>query len=439
MNEEAIQTLDQTFNWHPCSQMKDYEIFKPLVIKQAYGSYIELTDGHKIIDAISSWWCKSLGHRHPLLVKALLKQLEMFEHVIFANTTNEVIVQLSKRLIELMPNAAKVFYTGDGSCAVEVALKMSVHSRLIEGNPEQHKFVAFKNGYHGETLGALSVSDIGQYKNPYQSLLFEPIFIEPTYVSGMNDPKWFDASSEWSCIEQKLEAQKDCITAIIFEPVLQAAGGMKIYSPDFLYRMHLWAKRHNIHLIADEIMTGIGRTGKMLASEYAKIECDFVCLSKGLTSGWMPFSCILISDKIYQMFYDDYEMGKAFLHSHTYSGNVMGACLALSTLDIIQKENLCERSNVLGIIMHDYMSEIAEKTKCLKNVRSLGAVVAADLSIKTSNNRIAFTLFQEAIKFGALLRPLGNTLYWSPPLTVLNHTLIELRDITMKAIFSIIK
>lgn len=172
MNTEELQELDLKFNWHPCSQMKDYESFKPLVIKRAYGSYLELVNGKKILDAISSWWCKSLGHNHPSLKNALLTQLEKFEHVIFANTTNETIVKLSEKLTGLMSGLDKVFYAGDGSCAVEVALKMSLHARIIQGETQRRHFIALKHGYHGETVGALSVSDLGLYRNAYSSLLF---------------------------------------------------------------------------------------------------------------------------------------------------------------------------------------------------------------------------------------------------------------------------
>lgn len=429
--------LDKLHIWHPCSQMKDYEQFPPLVIKRACGSYIELADGKKILDAISSWWCKSLGHSHPKLKKALMKQMDQFEHVIFANTTHETIANLSQVLGNLMPGLRKTFYVGDGSCAVEITMKMSVHYHFLTGKPQKTKFIALKNGYHGETCGALSVSDLGLYRDPYRSMLFEPTLIEPLYVSGVDDPAWHDSQAHWEKIEPILQQQCEVTTAIIFEPILQGAGGMKVYSQDFLSRLERFAKKNDVHLIADEIMTGIGRTGKILSCEHAMIKPDFICLSKGLTSGWMPFSAVLTTDQIYQAFYDDYEKGKSFLHSHTYSGNALGASLALATLNVIQDERLCERSNQLQTIMRNFMQDISKQTGLLTNIRGIGALVAADLTANDLPTRAGYKLYQEAIRLGALLRPLGNTIYWLPPLNIKDEELSKLKEITFHAIRNI--
>lgn len=430
----GIHALDLEYIWHPCAQMKDYETFKPLVIKRAYGSYLELDTGQKIIDAISSWWCKSLGHGHPALKQALMKQLDQFEHVIFANTTHETIVALSQWLGNLMPTLNKVFYAGDGSCAVEVAMKMSLHQRVISGRANKTKFIALKGGYHGETSGALSVSDVGLYREAYRSMLFDPILIEPFYVSGESDPGWSNSAEHWEKVQPILERHCDVSTAIIVEPIVQGAGGMKIYSADFLSRLAAFAKQHDLHLIADEIMTGVGRTGKMLACEHAGIEPDFVCLSKGLTSGWMPFSAVLTTAEIYNTFYDDYGTGKSFLHSHTYSGNALGASLALATLQVFQAERLCARAESLQSVMRGYMNSIADKTGKLKNIRGVGAVVAADLVNQIEHPRLGYQVYQAAVKRGALLRPLGDTIYWMPPLNVEEETLLDLKAITAHAI-----
>lgn len=432
---ESIELLDLKHIWHPCSQMKDYEEFKPLVIKGASGSHIELQNGKKLIDAISSWWCKSLGHNHPSLKTALRQQLEKFEHVILANTTHEVIVELSRQLAALIPSLNKVFYAGDGSCAVEVAMKMSLHSRIIANDQKRIKFIALKNSYHGETAGALSVSDLGLYRSPYTAMLFEPFYIsEIPYVSNITVGEWNNCAHQWEEIERSLQPYAEITTAVIVEPIVQGAAGMKIYSQDFLARLSQWAKIHNIHLIADEIMTGIGRTGKMLACEHAKIIPDFICLSKGLTSGWLPFSAVLTHDKIYNRFYDDYETGKAFLHSHTYSGNALGASVALATLQIIHEENLCEKAAALSETLYRNMNIVAEKTGQLVNIRNIGAIVAADLRHNPSCPRLGYEIYKEAIKLGALLRPLGNTIYWLPPLNIEPFLIEELKDITINAI-----
>lgn len=436
--KENLIARDLETLWHPCSQMKDYETLSPIIIKSARGSYLELEDGKLIIDAISSWWCKSLGHRHPKLSATLHAQLEKFEHVILANTTHPVIVELSEKLTQLTNNLKKVFYASDGSSAVEIAIKMSLHSRQLMEQRQKTKFIALANGYHGETLGALSVSDLGMYKQPYQHLLFPVQFIQPIpYVNNKEDPLWKDCSEYWQLVEPSLQLAAETTTALILEPIVQGAGGMKIYSQDFLFRIRHWTQQNNIHLIADEIMTGIGRTGKALACEHANVEADFVCLSKGLTGGYLPLSAVLTSNAIFNLFYDDYPTGKAFLHSHTFSGNALAASVALRCLEIMSEENIYQQVQQRENFLRELMNEAAEATNKLKNIRHIGNIVAADLVVKNPDDRVGFAVFKEALKLGAFLRPLGNTLYWAPPLNITNSTLLKLRDITIKAINSI--
>ncbi len=428
--------------WHPCSQMKDYTNLKPLRIKSASGSYIELENGKRVIDAISSWWCKLLGHGHPYIKAKVIEQINKFEHVMLANTINEKIIELSEKLTGKTKNLNKIFYAGDGSCAVEIALKMSLHSRKIKAQKHKNKFIAFENGYHGETMGALSVSDLGIYKNPYKDLLFDVYMVQNIpYINSKDNPLWDDCSVQWKLIEEKLEKIKNDVTAIIFEPIVQGAGGMKIYSKDLLVKLKSWAIINDIHLIADEIMTGICRTGKMFACEYANIEPDFLCLSKGLTSGWLPFSAVMIKDEIYDLFYNDYSPENSFLHSHTYCGNPLGVSAALATLEIIENENILSQTKELETKMLNLMNNIAIKTGRLKNVRGIGGIVAADLIIDDNdkNKRIGFEIFKHAAQAGALLRPLGNTIYWLPPVNIKEHTLEELSQITEYSITSCFK
>jgi len=430
---------DHQHVWHPTSQMKDYELFKPLVVKRARGCHIELDTGMKLIDAISSWWCKSLGHNHPRLKQALYRQLEQFEHVILANTTNETIVALSEKLASLTRTLDKVFYAGDGSCAIEIAMKMSLHARQVSGEKKRQRFIALQNGYHGETFATLSVGDVGLFRAPYESMLFDTTFLSPVpYVSGRSDPLWDDCGEAWDVMLKQLEPLADSTTALILEPILQGAGGLRVYSQDLLKRLRAWTKAHNIHLIADEIMTGFGRTGKMLACQHAGIEPDMLCLSKGLTSGWLPFSAVLTSTEIYDLFYDDYESGKAFLHSHTYSGNALAASVALETLCVFEEEDICARALECEPILMEHMRAVAEQTGKLKNLRGIGAMVAADLIVDPSFKRAGYAVYQEAVARGALLRPLGNTIYWLPPLTIDRKTLSELKDITQEAIMQVL-
>jgi adenosylmethionine-8-amino-7-oxononanoate aminotransferase len=433
-----LSARDHRHLWHPCSQMKDYELFQPLAVVGAKDSYIELADGRKIIDAIASWWCKSLGHGHPGLQQALREQIDRFEHVIFANTTHEAIVSLSEKLAGLTTSLNKVFYASEGSSAVEIALKMSLHARKILGEHERTRFIALENGYHGETIGAMSVSDVGLYRAPYESVLFDSVILSPLpYVNGCEDPIWQDCEAAWSVIEKQLTSLADTTTAVIVEPIVQGAGGMKIYSADFLKRLRVWTQKNNIHLIADEIMTGIGRTGKMLACEHAQIEPDFLCLAKGLTAGWLPLSAVLTRATIYDLFYDDYASGKSFLHSHTHSGNALAVSVANAVLNIVQQENFCDRAQSLGKMMREQMQAVAEKTQRLKNIRGVGALVAADLMVTDASRRVGYEVFQQAVTLGALLRPIGNTIYWLPPLTLSDQTLEELTHITAQAILAV--
>ncbi|WP_342147420.1 adenosylmethionine--8-amino-7-oxononanoate transaminase [Rickettsiella endosymbiont of Aleochara curtula] len=428
---------DRQHIWHPCSQMKDYEAFPPLLINKAYGSYIELVDGRRIIDAISSWWCKSLGHSHPRLKAALQAQLECFEHVIFANSTYEIIVRLSEKLGRLCGGLDKVFYASEGSSAVEIALKMSLHAQQLLGQKQRTQFTSLQNGYHGETFMALGLSDLGLYRLPYEAHLIKPNFIQNIpYVDSSSDPLWNDCSAIWRDIEKQLEKQAANLAAIIVEPIVQGAGGMKIYSQDFLRRLRKWTQTHGIYLIADEIMTGLGRTGHALACEHAHIKPDFICLSKGLTSGWLPMSAVLTRTDIYDLFYDDYASGKSFLHSHTFSGNALAAAVALECLNILEDEKIFQQVQEKESILKKFMREVNDKTQRLTNIRGIGAIIAADLQLseKQKNQRVGHQIFQKALQLGAWLRPLGNTIYWLPPLNTSLQVLEELKDISILAI-----
>lgn len=431
LNQRALNHI-----WFPCSQMKDYETLPPIAVKSAKGSLLTLEDDTTIIDAVSSWWCKSLGHRHPRLQNALINQLEQFEHIIGTNTVNETLTLLSEKLATLQPELDKVFYASDGSMAVEIALKMSLHARLLESKPKKKQFIALENGYHGETLGTLSVSDVGLYKAPYRDYCFNTTFLGPLpYVTSTEDPLWTDAKAHWEVIEKKLTPLVDTTTAIIVEPLVQGACGMKIYSLDFLERLSQFAKANDIHLICDEIMTGFSRTGKTLAIHHGNIQPDFVCLSKGLTGGNLALSAVLTSNDIYQLFYDDYETGKAFLHSNTYCGNALAASIAVEVLNIHEEEDINKQASLLGGLMYKEMRRVSESVDCLTNVRQLGAIVAAEINI--DKPRPGFKLFEAALKHGAFIRPLGNTLYWLPPLNTPEHIIQKLANITIEAIHSI--
>ncbi|AHE67402.1 adenosylmethionine--8-amino-7-oxononanoate transaminase [Legionella oakridgensis] len=418
--------------WHPCSQMKDFEQSPPFIVYGAKGSYLETNHG-PIIDAISSWWCKSLGHGYPEVITAIQNQLNRFEHIISATTTYPEIVMLAEELAALS-NRQHVFFASDGSSAVEIAMKLALHASQLQGHPERNQFISLKNSYHGETLATLSVSDLGLYKKPYQSFSLDCHFLQTIpYVSGEEDSLWQTCDSIWEHTLAELEKIKDKACALLVEPLIQGAGGMRCYSADFLRKLALWTKANGIYLIADEIMTGLGRTGQWLACHHAGVDADLICLSKGLTSGTLPLSCVLIDHSIYDLFYDDFAQGKSFLHSHTYSGNPLAVSAALATIQVMQQHAINQKAKTLGLWMQQCFSEVAKQTGKISNIRSLGACVAGDLD-GIVDKRIGFQLYQEALNRGALLRPMGNTLYWLPPLTTDKETIEKLAEITLNSI-----
>ncbi len=436
MNNNLIARNLNTL-WNPCSQMKDYETFPPLPIIKAKGPYLIHQNGSKILDAISSWWCKSLGHAHPRLQAALIRQAKKFEHVILANTTNEVIVELSERLTNLTTSLKKVFFASEGSSAVEIALKMATHARQIRGQLERTGIAALANGYHGETLFALAVSDIGLYRNAYEHYLPNVHFIQNIpYISSRNDQGWANSLNSWEKIELQLEKYKKNLSVVILEPIVQAAGGMRIYSQDLLVKLKKWCRENDVYLIADEIMTGFGRTGKMFACHYANIEPDLLCLGKGLTSGYLPMSAVLTTDEIYQLFYNDYESGQSFLHSHTHSGNALAAAVALESLRIIEEEGIIDQALALEEELAAGMLEVADKTRKITKVRYIGGIVAADIIADSERPRLGYEVYRKAVSLGLLLRPLGNTIYWLPPLNIKSREIKKLRDLTTKAIIA---
>lgn len=439
INTNELINIDLAHVWHPCSAAKDFETLQPIVVKQAEGAMIEATDGRRFIDANSSWWCKLLGHGHPALRRALIDQAESLEHVMLADATHEAVIALSARLAQLSPSLDRVSYAGDGACAVEMAMKMSLQSRQLQGEAGREHFIALSNGYHGETLGALAVTGVTYFRQPFTAWLSDKThFIENLpYVTGIDDPLWDDCSSVWPSIEAQLAPYAQSATAIVLEPIVQGAGGMLIYSADLLRRLRAWADAHGVHLIADEILTGLGRTGTMLGCQHADIEPDFLCLGKGLTGGWLPLSAVITRNTIYDVFYDDYEQGKTFFHSHTYAGNPLATRVALACLSVLDDEAVVPGVSILADRMQSHVRGIAERTGCLKNVRSIGAVVAADLQLDSGLSRPGYAVFRQALELGALLRPLGNTLYWVPPLNTPLSVIDQLAEITEQAILRV--
>ncbi len=461
----SLTQRDLAVLWHPCGQMQDYHEFPPLEISSASGGWLTLTDGRRVFDAISSWWCKSLGHGHPRLREALIAQSTQFEHVILANTTNEPVVQFSERLLSaangLPPNTwgssaplgrqaghfGKVFFADNGSTAVEVAMKMAVQAQAQRGRPQRTRFAAFTHGYHGETVGALSVGDCGLYKDTFKSLLFPCTMLGPLpYRCGDLDPLWFDASAEWPAIQAQLHRITDDLAAIIYEPLLQGAGGMLLYSPDLLRRLRAWANAHHVLLIADEIAAGMGRCGAILASHHAGLDVlpDIAVLSKGLTGGFLPFATVLTTDAIYDTFLGDWASSRAFLHSNTYAGHALGVAVGLASLNAYAEEDVLNQVARNGPLLRQGLKQLAQQQPHYHNVRGLGMMAAVDLrradgSPLNPANRTGWHVYRAAVERGALLRPLGDTLYLFPPLNTtpneIAHALQALDD-SVRAVLS---
>jgi adenosylmethionine---8-amino-7-oxononanoate aminotransferase len=432
LNHTELLARDAEHIWPPCTPLQPEVEIPRLMVERAVGSYLYTNQG-PVIDAISSWWCKALGHQPKPVIHAIKAQLECFEHVIGANTTYDAQIRLAEKLSQLTQKQ-HVFFASDGSSAVEIALKLALHAMQIRGQSERAEFITLSNGYHGETIATLSVSDVGCYKQPFEGMGLKcHVLRDLPYVSGEDDPLWHDCGAVWPQIEVQLEKIKTRICGVIIEPILQGAGGMKIYSADFLRRLGVWAKQNNIYLIADEIMTGFGRTGRMFASAYANISPDLMCLSKALTAGTMPLSCVLIDAEIYEVF--DTKLEHPFLHSHTYTGHALGVVAALATLNYMEEIDINSKANALGAYMKNCFEQLADSTGQIKNIRAIGGMVAGDV-ITSDGQSVGRALSREALARGALLRPLGNTVYWFPPLTTDKHVIDDLAVMTADAIQS---
>lgn len=416
--------------WQPFATQAEQATAAKRVVA-ASGCYLHTADGTQILDAISSWWCKPLGHGNATIKQALFEQAERFEHTLLADLSHDPAHQLSQRLLSIAPYMDKVYYASDGANAVEIALKMSWQLRQLAGETQRQQFVALRHGYHGETLAALSVTELETYRQPFESLLSPCQFIDdiPT-VTGPEDPLWSNAELPWRRVEQQLKPVASSLTALIIEPIVQGAGGMRIYSADFLRRLVAWAQAQGIHVIADEIMTGLGRTGRWLASDWSGIEPDFICLGKSLSGGWLPLSAVMTRDAIYQQFYSNGKGRNAFVHSHTFSGNPLACHVACAALDEMQRLGICEKAMKLQHKLVASMQQLAESTALLHSVRAIGAIAAAELAADYDVSELA----QKALAQGVLLRPLGNTLYWLPPLTIADDEIALMVEKTRQAL-----
>ena len=428
MNQNQIWSdRDLKVLWHPCTQMKEHEKHPPIPIRRAQGVWLEDFEGNRYIDAISSWWVNLFGHAHPKMNAALSHQAETLEHVLLAGFTHEPAIRLAEALIQKAPlGLDRCFFADNGSSAVEVALKMSFHYWRNQGALEKKAFVTLTNSYHGETLGALAIGDVGLYREIYAPLLMERYVVEsPDEFHRPEDisPEAF-ARQRFEAMEGLLAREGHKIAAVIIEPLVQCAGGMRMYDKSYLTLLRDACDRHQVHLIADEIAVGFGRTGTFFASEQGPICPDFLCLSKGLTGGYLPLSAVLTTAQVFEAFYAEYHEGRAFLHSHSYTGNPLACRMALASLELFDEEQTLEKNRHLASLMADAVSDLKTHPH-VAEVRQKGMILALEMALDgpsrtpyPTHERRGQKAYREALRHGALLRPLGDVLYFMPPYVI---------------------
>lgn len=433
MKEFSTNLIEQDLAhiWHPCTQMKDHETLPLIAIKRGKGGYLFDFEDNSYIDGVSSWWVNLFGHCHPYINQKVKEQVDTLEHVIFAGFTHEPIVKLSKRLCEITPKGLeKCFYADNGSSAIEVALKMSFQYHKNKGQ-KRPIFVSLENSYHGETIGALSVGDVKLYKE-----VFEDILLQTIQTPVPQNQSEAAAKEAALALEQIFKTQGDKIAALIIEPLVQCAGGMHMYHPLYISLARSLCDAYGIHLIADEIAVGFGRTGRMFACEHAGVSPDFMALSKGLTGGYLPLSVVLTTNEVYNAFYCDYSEFKSFLHSHSYTGNPLACSAANATLDIFEKENILEQNREKINFIAEQLERF-KTLKCVKEVRQTGMIAAVELNQNDSKRRINLEIFQYALAHGVLLRPLGNVVYFMPPYILTCKEIETMMSVAYEAIVSL--
>lgn len=445
---DAWRSRDLAVLWHPCTQMREHPDVMPLIpIERGEGVWLIDRDGRRYLDAVSSWWTNLFGHAEPRIGGAIAGQARTLEHVLLAGFSHQPAVELAERLLAIAPSQrdraplSKVFYADNGSAGVEVALKMAFHWFRNRGEDRRTRFIALENGYHGETLGALAVGDIPLYRRTYAPLLAEALFAP--------SPDAYLAHVGQSPVQRAMQAADELATlfdrhpgevcAVILEPLVQCAGGMRMHHPEYLKRVRQLCDAHGAFLIADEIAVGFGRTGTLFACEQAGIAPDLLCLSKGLTGGFLPLAAVLTTQELYDGFLDD-SRERAFLHSHSYTGNPLACAAALATLRIFDEDDVLARNRHTAVRMTQLAAPFAQHPH-VADVRQTGMIVAFELT-RDGNRRTPFDpalrvglhAYRAALERGVVLRPLGDVLYWVPPYCIDEAELMLLADVTRAAI-----
>ncbi len=430
---------DRRYIWHPYTQMKDTERMPPIPISRAEGVKIFDQEGNFYYDTISSWWCNVHGHNHPRIKAAIKEQLDSLEHVLFAGFTHKPAVELAEKLIRITPESlTKVFFSDNGSTAVEVAMKMSFQYWANTGKKEKARFLSLDRAYHGDTVGAMSVSGISSFNEKFKPLLFDAFRVPTPYCYRCPVGRSREECSVdcLGAVEEVLEENAGEIAAIVIEPLLLGAGGMIIYPVEYLKGIWELSRKYEVHLILDEVATGFGRTGRMFACEHAGISPDFMCLSKGITSGYLPLGVTLTTEEVFDAFYDDHDKLKTFYHGHTYTANPLACAAAVASLELFERENTLKKVSVISDMLGSFLDDVSAQA-IVGDTRMIGVVGALEL-VKDkeagapfgAEERIGLQVYELGLKRNLLLRPLGNVIYFFLPLCV---TPRELTDIFSKA------
>ena len=406
--------------WHPCTQMKqhgtDQTPAQPLVpIVRSEGVWLHDAQGQRYLDAISSWWVNLFGHNHPSIRAALIDQLERLDHVMLAGFTHPPVIELSERLAALT-GLGHAFYGSDGASATEIALKMSAHYWRNQGRAEKCQFVGLQGGYHGETVGALAVTDIALFRTAYAPLLRLAATVpspDARQATGQQTAQDM-AHQAADVLESWLQTHHTTTAALILEPLVQCAAGMAMHHPAYLQRVRALCDQYEVHLVADEIAVGFGRTGTLFAHQQAGIRPDFICLSKGLTGGTLPLSAVLTTDAVYSAFYDD-DVARGFLHSHSYTGNPLACRAALATLDLFEQTNILERNRHTSDRLWAQCAALTAHPR-VRHARRMGMVFAWD--VPNQHPQFSKRFAVHALAHGVVLRPIGHTLYAMPPYVI---------------------
>lgn len=439
---EEIRQRDLAVLWHPTTQMKDHEWLQLLPVKSGQGVWLEDMEGKRYLDAISSWWVNLFGHANPHISAAVSEQASRLEHVILAGVTHEPAVRLAEKLVAITPAGLdRVFFADSGASAVEISLKMSFHYWRNIGESGRTRFVTLSNSYHGDTLGALSVGDAGLFKAAYEPLLMEPLVAPSPDCFALPREKWdahaADRLAEMRAIFVRHEGE---ISAVIIEPLVQCAGGMRMYPPSYLTGLRALCDEYRIHLIADEIAVGFGRTGSMFACEQGGITPDFMCLSKGLTGGYLPMSAVMTSHAVYAAFYDEYTTLRGFLHSHSYTGNALACAAALATMELFEQSDVLAANRLLAGQMLDAIAPLHNHPH-VGDIRQTGMILAIEMVAQREpmvqydwKERRGMPVYQYAMAQGILLRPIGNVIYFMPPYVINSDEIKLLAKVAMAGI-----